>query len=191
MSYYIKVKDTKTSKRIIEEYREIIRNPGSLSNFYCIKIPEQNNIFEWEVMVIGPKNTSYKGGLFYLSIKFPFDYPEHGPEICFKTPIYHINVNSIKSNLPGAEPVGNICKSILKSWEPEDKIREFLMDFYPIFRRVNPESAYCVERVDEFKLNRSLYEEKIKYFTKKYANPYRKNVYKDNDDSWDFSYDVK
>jgi hypothetical protein len=35
---------------------------------------------------------------------------------------------------------------------------------------VNPESPYGLDRTEEFTKNRALYEKKIKYFTKKYAN---------------------
>ena len=190
MSNYKNVNDTKTNKRIIEEYEEFNKNRCS-SVATGIYMPDKNNIYEWEASFYGPKDTSYKGGLFFLSIKFPIDYPEHGPEICFKTPIYHINVNPIKSNLPGAEPLGHISISTLKLWKPKYRMREVLPNIFALFYMVNPESAYGLERVDEFRDNRCLYENKIKYFTKKYANPIKYHINKNIDDSWDFSYDVK
>ena len=49
---------------------------------------------------------------------------------------------------------------------------------------VNPESPYGLERVNEYKNNRSLYEEKIKYNTRRYADSFRREYY----DEWDFSH---
>ena len=51
----------------------------------------------------------------------------------------------------------------------------------------NPNFAFGFERVNEFKFNRKLYEEKAKYFTDKYANPRYCNIGK-RYDKWDFSY---
>ena len=48
----------------------------------------------------------------------------------------------------------------------------------------NPDSPYGLDKANEFKNNRLLYEEKVKYFTKKYANPLKAG--KNYDKTWDF-----
>lgn len=50
-------------------------------------------------------DTPYAGGVFFLNIDFPIDYPFKPPKISFKTKIYHPNINSN----------GNICLDILKN----------------------------------------------------------------------------
>ena len=136
----------------------------------------------------GPKDTSYKGGYFVLSVKFPDDYPNHAPEVVFTTPIYHLNINPIKSNISGAEQLGHVSISTLNWWEPYYKIKEVFINIFALLYSPNPESPYGIARADEFRTNRQLYEEKVKYFTKKYANPKYANIDKEYDDSWDFSY---
>ena len=49
-------------------------------------------------------------------------------------------------------------------------MREVLSNLFALFYLPNPESPYGLDRVDEFWENRELYDKKIKYFTKKYAN---------------------
>jgi hypothetical protein len=50
----------------------------------------------------------------------------------------------------------------------------------------NPDSPYGLARADELRYNKAMHEEKIKYFTKKYARPDIAN--KEYNESWDFTY---
>ena len=64
-------------------------------------------------------------GLFYLEIIFPKDYPNSPPEIHFKTPIYHPNVNNHKSE---KEALGNVRFSDITSWNPSISMKKVLID---------------------------------------------------------------
>ena len=172
-------------KRIKEEYLELINDP--ISNIGAtVGLLDPDNLFEWLVSMAGPRDTSYNGGVFLLIIQFPENYPERGPEVFFKTPIYHVNVNPIKSNFQGAEPLGHVSISTLNWWKPDYKIRRVLCDIFALLYMANPDSPYGLDRADELRINRYLHEKKIKYFTKKYAN--FKDLNKDYNESWDFSY---
>ena len=172
-------------KRIKEEYTELNNNPNANIGA-SVGLPDEDNIFEWQCSLMGPKDTSYNGGVFFLSIKFPDEYPNKAPEVVFKTPIYHINVNPRKSDVKGAEPLGHVCISTLNWWKPESRIKQVLSDIFALFYMANPDSPYGLDRADEFRFNRRLYEEKIKYFTKKFAKPFANN--KDYEESWNFSF---
>ena len=52
----------------------------------------------------------------------------------------------------------------------------------------NPDSPYSIHSADEYRTNRKLYEDKVKYFTQKYANPRYCNIDKEYNENWDFSY---
>ena len=172
-------------KRIKEEYTELNNNPNANIGA-SVGLPDEDNIFEWQCSLMGPKDTSYNGGVFFLSIKFPEEYPKKAPEVVFKTPIYHINVNPRKSEGKGAEPLGHVCISTLNWWKPESRIKQVLSDIFALFYMANPDSPYGLERADEFRFNKTLHEEKIRYFTAKYAKPQIAN--RQYDESWDFSY---
>ena len=168
---------------INNEFKDLQQNPIAAIGV-CVGQPDPNNPYEWRCTMIGPNDTSFAGGLFYLKIIFPRDYPNKAPEVTFVTPIYHVNVNHI--NQMGC-PLGHICLSTLNFWNPEYRMREVLTNIFALFYLGNPESPYGLDRADEFRNNRALYEEKIKTFTKKYANPMIGFKMYDQNKNWDFS----
>ena len=93
---------------------------------------------------MGPKDTSYKGGVFFLKILFPDNFPISGPKIYYITPIYHVNVNPKKNNqnLKGYEDLGHICISTLNWWKPDYTMGEVLTNSFALFYLGNQDSPY-------------------------------------------------
>lgn len=61
----------------------------------------------------------YSGGVFFLAIHFPTDYPFKPPKVNFTTRIYHPNINSN----------GSICLDILRDqWSPALTISKGMHD---------------------------------------------------------------
>lgn len=58
---------------------------------HCSFGPVGDDIFRWEGVVIGPAYSCYEGGIFRLSIQFPFDYPLSPPFIKFLTKVSHVH----------------------------------------------------------------------------------------------------
>ena len=175
----------KAMKRLKKEYEDLITNP--IANIgACIGLVDDDNIFEWKCSLTGPRDTSYSNGIFFLRVKFPDDYPENPPEVAFKTPIYHININPHKLDQEGAESLGHVCISTLNWWkERPTTMKEVLKEIFALFYLANPDSPYGLDRADEFRYNRDIYESKVQHFTKKYAFP---NVTREEyDTDWDFS----
>ena len=175
-------------KRLKKEFEDLSQNLIA-SLRITVGLIDENDIFKWRACLCGPKDTPYVGGIFFLHLIFPDDYPLHSPEIVFLTPIYHLNVNPWKMELNGAEPLGHVSVSLINWWEPETTPREILARLHSIFYWANPDSCFGLERANEYRFNRSLYELKARYFTKKYANyTQKKELY---DKTWDFSCNVK
>ncbi|CEG83026.1 Putative Ubiquitin-conjugating enzyme E2-16 kDa [Rhizopus microsporus] len=92
-------------KRINKELKDLERDPPSS----CSAGPIGDDLFHWQATIMGPEDSPYQGGVFFLSIHFPTDYPFKPPKINFTTKIYHPNINGN----------GSICLDILKDqWSP-------------------------------------------------------------------------
>src|SRR5690348_11353942 len=70
---------------------------------------DESNIYKWEVMIVGPPDTLYEGGLFKAHLDFPVDYPQRPPKMKFISEIWHPNIYTN----------GEVCISILHSPGPD------------------------------------------------------------------------
>ena len=101
-------------RRIKKEYEELMNDPPA----YCSAGPIKDDYFSWEATILGPEDTPYVGGVFFLKIFIPTDYPFKPPKVNFETKIYHCNVNAN----------GSICLDILKNnWAPSLTISKVLL----------------------------------------------------------------
>ena len=67
------------------------------------------HLLQTQATIMGPGDSPYSGGVFFVMIHFPPDYPFKPPKVQFQTKVYHPNVNS----------QGSICLDILKEqWSP-------------------------------------------------------------------------
>lgn len=122
--------------------------------------PINNNLFEWEAVILGPVETPYEGGVFTLSISIPSNYPFKPPIIIFKTKIYHPNINSS----------GNICLDILKSqWSPALTISKILLSICSLLSDPNPNDPLVPEIANLLKNNPDEYIKTAKSWTIMYA----------------------
>ena len=167
--------------RILEEFRDNAHNPIS-SIPAIVGLPDENNPFNWTVYFFCQNESPYKGGLFYLSLIFPQNYPIAPPEVKFITPIYHLNVKHTR-DISG--PIGKVDLSILNMWRPEYKVKDIIISVYSLFLMNKDFSSFSMAMSEEYKNNKNLYIEKCRYFTQKYASPII--GYKEYD-NWDFSY---
>ena len=105
-------------RRLHIEYNDFINNPNE--QFSAVPV-DPKDPFEWIAMIIGPKNTPYEGGKFYLNIKIPNEYPFKAPIVRFKTKIKN----------PYVMEWGEVCLSILDNgWIPTKNIEKILKSIF-------------------------------------------------------------
>ncbi|KAK7541938.1 ubiquitin-conjugating enzyme/RWD-like protein [Phyllosticta citribraziliensis] len=109
-----------------------------------------NNVFEWEVMLmISDDCKFYGGGFFRARLSFPSEYPLLPPKMKFETPIFHPNIY----------PSGDVCISILhppgddkygyesasERWSPVQTPETILLSVISMLSSPNDESPANVE----------------------------------------------
>ena len=137
---------------------------------------------------MGPGDSPYSGGVFFVNIHFPPDYPFKPPKVQFQTKVYHPNVNS----------QGSICLDILKEqWSPaltiskvnlgtlwfmrqsmhqycccendQQHCLQVLLSICSLLTDPNPDDPLVPEIAHIYKTDRSRYEDTAREWTRKYA----------------------
>ena len=143
-------------RRINTELKDLTEDPPT----NCSAGPQGDDLFDWIATIMGPEGTPYHGGIFFLRINFPTDYPFKAPKIAFTTPIYHCNVNKN----------GGICLDILKGqWSPALTISKVLLSITSLLSDPNPDDPLMPEIAKLYKSNKAKHDVNARESTIKYA----------------------
>merc|ERR1712146_729740 len=119
-----------------------------------------DNVYEWTSSIVGPADSPYAGGIFFLDITFPVDYPFKPPKVVFKTRIYHCNVSSS----------GQICLDILKDqWSPALTISKVLLSISSLLTDANPNDPLVSSIAQVYLKDRKAHDKTASEWTRRYA----------------------
>jgi len=143
-------------KRITKELSDLGKDPPA----NCSAGPNSDDIFHWQATLMGPADSPYQGGVFFLNIHFPPDYPFKPPKVKFTTRIYHPNINDN----------GGICLDILKDqWSPALTTSKVLLSICSLLTDPNPDDPLVPEIANIYKNNREAFNKTAREWTQKYA----------------------
>ncbi|KAL6548201.1 Ubiquitin-conjugating enzyme E2 32 [Orobanche gracilis] len=102
-------------KRILQEVKEMQSNPSD--DF--MSLPLEENIFEWQFAIRGPRDSEFEGGIYHGRIQLPAEYPFKPPSFMLLTPNGRFETQT------------KICLSISnhhpEHWQPSWSVRTALV----------------------------------------------------------------
>ncbi|KAJ4969142.1 hypothetical protein NE237_015843 [Protea cynaroides] len=115
-------------KRILQEVKEMQSNPSD--DF--TSLPLEENIFDWQFAIRGPRDTEFEGGIYHGRIQLPAEYPFQPPAFMMLTPNGRFETQT------------KICLSISnhhpEHWQPSWSVRTALVALIA-FMPTNPDGA--------------------------------------------------
>jgi len=145
-------------KRVQKELQQLLLNPPQGIGASPAR---QDDLLHWIASIEGPCNTPYKGGTFYLNIKFGENYPFEAPKVTFKTKIYHCN---IRSN------TGEICLDVLKdNYSPALTVEKILLSLCALLQCPNPDDPLVADIAQIYKVDQKAHDQTAREWTRRYA----------------------
>lgn len=149
--------NTGINQRILKEIKKLETEP--IVGIYAE--PEKDNPRYFKVMIAGPKDSPYEGGLFKLQLYLPEEYPMVPPKVLFMSKIYHPNIDFL----------GRICLDILKkNWSPALQVRAVLLSVQSLLSEPNTEDPLNEKVNEHWKANAEDAKNVAKEWTIKYAS---------------------
>lgn len=143
-------------QRLSKELTALLKDPPENISASLIN----DNVFEWNAIIIGPKDTPYEGGLFKLKIVFPDNYPFRPPKVQFTTRVFHPNINQ----------KGDICLDILRDeWKPTQSIRTVLLSICSLLDMPNPDNPLDAAVANLYLSDQEKYKRTAAEWTRRYA----------------------
>jgi len=147
-------------KRVIKELAECQQTPPPGTT---VRLVDESNVLQWEILIDGPDNSVYAGGHFKLLLTLPTDYPFKPPTMNFQTKIYHPNVSN--------DDKGSMCLGMLRSdtWKPPNRLSAVLQLARQLLVEPQPDDAVETSIADQYKNNRKEFDKNAKDWVKRYA----------------------
>jgi ubiquitin-conjugating enzyme E2 G1 len=147
-------------KRLHSEYIQITKDP----NYFYSILPNPDNFLIWDILIIGPPDTLWAGGIFNTKIEFPKNYPNSPPTFYFVSELFHPNIYSdgkvcISILHEGIDEYG--YESVNERWNPSHSVNSILMSILSMFSDPNLESPANLDASKMWKENLSEYKKKI------------------------------
>ncbi|KAF9366006.1 Ubiquitin-conjugating enzyme 13 [Mortierella sp. NVP85] len=155
------------------QLKDLSKNPVE---GFSAGLVDDSNIFEWDILIMGPQDTLYEGGFYKAIMTFPPDYPLMPPKLTFKTEMFHPNVY----------PNGEVCISILhppgedkygyeqasERWSPVHTVETILVSVISMLSSPNDESPANIDAAKEWREDYPAFKKKVQRLARRSADEY-------------------
>lgn len=152
------------------QYRDMQKNP--VQGFSC-GLPNEENFYEWEVLIIGPQDTVYEGAFLKARLTFPHEYPLLPPKMKFLSEMWHPNIYAD----------GTVCISILHApgedqygyedagerWLPVHTVETVLISVISMLSSPNDESPANIECARQWRDDPPGFKKKVRQLVRRSA----------------------
>lgn len=140
---------------------ELQRNPNESFSAGLV----DDDIYKWEIIVMGPPSTYYEGGYFKARMEFPEAYPHKPPKLRFISKMWHPNVHSN----------GSVCISILhdagedeygyepanERWTPVHTLESIIMSVISMLADPNDESPANIDAAKQWREDQDAFKKEV------------------------------
>ncbi|KAK8846550.1 hypothetical protein IAR55_005636 [Kwoniella newhampshirensis] len=140
---------------------------------------DDDNILEWQIVIMGPADTLYEGAILKARLIFPPEYPILPPKMIFDSEMWHPNVYST------GDKKGEVCVSILhqpgddewgyedagERWLPVHTVESVLISVISLLSQDVPDlnSPANVDAAKEVREDFPSYKKKVKRLARRSA----------------------
>jgi len=143
-------------RRIVKETQRLMADPVPGIS----AVPDESNARYFHVIVAGPEDSPFSGGVFKLELFLPEEYPMSPPKVRFMTKIYHPNIDKL----------GRICLDILKDkWSPALQIRTVLLSIQALLSAPNPDDPLANDVAELWKCDEAAAVRNAREWTLRFA----------------------
>uniref|UniRef100_H2ZEX8 Ubiquitin-conjugating enzyme E2 G1 n=2 Tax=Ciona savignyi TaxID=51511 RepID=H2ZEX8_CIOSA len=141
---------------------ELQKNPV---DGFSAGLVDENNIYKWEVLIIGPVDSLYEGGYFKAHLTFPEEYPQRPPKLKFISEMWHPNVGkdgfvciSILHE-PGDDKFG--YEKAAERWLPVHTVETIMVSTISMLCDPNDESPANVDAAKQFREDKHKFKKQV------------------------------
>ncbi|KAL7722496.1 E2 ubiquitin-conjugating enzyme [Entamoeba marina] len=152
----------KSALLLAKQLQDLTKNPV---DGFSVGLVDESDIYTWQVMIVGPPDTYYDGGMFQATLTFPKDYPNNPPKMKFVSEIWHPNVYKTGDvcisilHPPGDDEFG--YESAAERWNPIHSVESILVSVISMLSAPNDESPANVDAAVEWRNHKDEFKKRL------------------------------
>ena len=137
-----------------------------------VGLDDTDDLYNWDILIMGPDATLYEGGFFKAQLIFPTDFPNMPPTMKFISEMWHPNVYEdgkvcISILHPPGEDAMNAQESPDERWRPILGVEQILVSVISMLSDPNDESPANLDAAVQWRNDRPAFKKKVRQIVRK------------------------